>query len=234
MSIKSEKNRLYAQNLTKSDRHRPNRACRRSYTNPPRLPPPLGAAAAAITAASYAPRPPPRAQLLIRAFRRSYSTARAGEKNIHIEFGAQPPAPPAHMPAHHDTGYKLLFSDPLMVRDLLLGFVDDPWLARLDFSTLELVNSHYVSEDLRNRADDVVWRVRADERWVYLYLLIEFQSSVDRFMALRMLVYVGLLYQDLVRHAQSRIRHRTSADRHLATCRLAAQPQIPHPSPRAR
>jgi predicted transposase YdaD len=106
------------------------------------------------------------------------------------------------MPAHHDTGYKLLFSDPLMVRDLLLGFVDDPWLARLDFSTLELVNSHYVSEDLRNRADDVVWRVRADERWVYLYLLIEFQSSVDRFMALRMLVYVGLLYQDLVRRKQ--------------------------------
>ncbi|CAM5299694.1 Rpn family recombination-promoting nuclease/putative transposase [Thauera mechernichensis] len=141
---------------------------------------------------------------------------------------------PATMPAHHDTGYKLLFSDPLMVRDLLLGFVDDPWLARLDFSTLELVNSHYVSEDLRNRADDVVWRVRADERWVYLYLLIEFQSSVDRFMALRMLVYVGLLYQDLVRDAQSRIRHRTSADRHLATCRLAAEPQIPHPSPRAR
>lgn len=109
---------------------------------------------------------------------------------------------PATMPAHHDTGYKLLFSDPLMVRDLLLGFVDDPWLARLDFSTLELVNGHYVSEDLRNRADDVVWRVRADERWVYLYLLIEFQSSVDRFMALRMLVYVGLLYQDLVRRKQ--------------------------------
>lgn len=106
------------------------------------------------------------------------------------------------MPANHDTGYKLLFSDPLMVRDLLQGFIDDPWLARLDFSTLELVNGHYVSEDLRNRADDVVWRVKADERWVYLYLLIEFQSRIDRFMALRMLVYVGLLYQDLVRGKQ--------------------------------
>ena len=89
-----------------------------------------------------------------------------------------------------------------MVRDLLQGFIDDPWLARLDFSTLELVNGHYVSEDLRNRADDVVWRVKADERWVYLYLLIEFQSRIDRFMALRMLVYVGLLYQDLVRGKQ--------------------------------
>jgi len=35
-----------------------------------------------------------------------------------------------------------------------------------------------------------------------LYLLIEFQSSVDRFMALRMMVYVGLLYQDLISQKQ--------------------------------
>ena len=85
------------------------------------------------------------------------------------------------MPARdHDSGYKLLFSDPLMVRDLVRGFVDDPWLQRLDFSTLEPVKGHYVSEDMRQRADDVVWRVRADEGWVYLYLLIEFQHAVDR------------------------------------------------------
>ncbi len=31
------------------------------------------------------------------------------------------------------------------------------------------------------------------------YLLIEFQSSVDKYMALRMMVYQGLLYQDLIR-----------------------------------
>jgi hypothetical protein len=32
-----------------------------------------------------------------------------------------------------------------------------------------------------------------------LYLLIEFQSSVDKYMALRMMVYTGLLYQDLIK-----------------------------------
>ncbi len=30
-----------------------------------------------------------------------------------------------------------------------------------------------------------------------LYLLLEFQSTVDRLMAVRLLTYVGLLYQDL-------------------------------------
>jgi hypothetical protein len=35
--------------------------------------------------------------------------------------------------------------------------------------------------------------------WAYLYLLIEFQSTVDKYMALRMMVYQGLLYQDLIK-----------------------------------
>jgi hypothetical protein len=30
-------------------------------------------------------------------------------------------------------------------------------------------------------------------------LLIEFQSTVDKYMALRMMVYIGLLYQDLIK-----------------------------------
>lgn len=102
----------------------------------------------------------------------------------------------------HDTGYKLLFSDPIIVRDLVQGFIDDAWLAQLDFSTLERVNGQYVTQDMRQREDDVVWRVKSGERWLYLYLLIEFQSSVDRFMALRMMVYVGLLYQDLISQKQ--------------------------------
>jgi len=106
------------------------------------------------------------------------------------------------MPTSHDTGYKLLFSNPLIVRDLVQGFVDDPWLQKLDFSTLEPFKGHYVSEDMRERADDVVWRVKSGKDWLYLYLLIEFQSSNERYMALRMMVYVGLLYQDLIRNKQ--------------------------------
>ncbi|HET6629820.1 MAG TPA: transposase, partial [Woeseiaceae bacterium] len=35
--------------------------------------------------------------------------------------------------ADHDHSYKLLFSHPAMVRDLLQGFVNADWLAELDF-----------------------------------------------------------------------------------------------------
>jgi len=102
----------------------------------------------------------------------------------------------------HDTGYRLLFSAPELVRDLILGFVPDEWLQSLDYSTLETVPGSYVTEDLRHRADDIVWRVRVGGEWVYLYLLIEFQSGVNKYMALRMMVYVGLLYQDLIRRGE--------------------------------
>jgi len=102
----------------------------------------------------------------------------------------------------HDTGYKLLFSTPELVRDLILGFVPDEWLQGLDYGTLERVPGSYVSEDFSNRADDVVWRVRVGGEWVYLYLLIEFQSRVDKYMALRMMVYGGLLYQDLIKRGE--------------------------------
>ena len=45
----------------------------------------------------------------------------------------------------------------------------------------------------------MVWRVKADDEWIYLYFLIEFQSTIDPYMAVRMMTYVGLLYQDLIR-----------------------------------
>jgi predicted transposase/invertase (TIGR01784 family) len=105
--------------------------------------------------------------------------------------------------AEHDNGYKRLFSHPEMVADLLRGFVREDWVRDLDFSTLERVSGSYVTPKLRSRESDVVWRVRwKQDRWLYVYLLIEFQSTVDPFMALRVMVYVGLLYQDLVQHRQ--------------------------------
>ncbi|HEX3555024.1 MAG TPA: Rpn family recombination-promoting nuclease/putative transposase [Thermoanaerobaculia bacterium] len=100
----------------------------------------------------------------------------------------------------HDNGYKALFSHPEMVADLIRGFVHEDWVRDLDFSTLERVEGRFVTRRLQRRESDVVWRLRwGGDRWLYVYLLLEFQSTVDPFMALRMMVYVGLLYQHLLR-----------------------------------
>lgn len=76
----------------------------------------------------------------------------------------------------HDGAYTLLFSHPLMVHELLEGFVHEDWVRRLDFATLERVNGHYVDDRLRQRSDHTVWRVRMADGggWLYIYLLLEF------------------------------------------------------------
>jgi predicted transposase/invertase (TIGR01784 family) len=101
----------------------------------------------------------------------------------------------------HDMGYKLIFSHPQMIRDLLLGFVKEDWVEQLDFESLERQNGSYVSDDFAEREDDIIWRVKwiGEDRWMYIYLLIEFQTDADRHMALRMMNYVSCLYQDLVK-----------------------------------
>jgi predicted transposase/invertase (TIGR01784 family) len=104
--------------------------------------------------------------------------------------------------AGNDPNYRLLFSHPRMVEDLLRGFIHEDWIARLDFATLERVNGSFVSDDLKDRRNDVVWRLRwrgGGDDWFYFYLLLEFQSTPDSFMAVRLLVYVGLLLQELIR-----------------------------------
>ena len=105
-------------------------------------------------------------------------------------------------PDPHDSGYKLLFSHPEMVRDLLRDWVPGEWVHEADFSTLERVNASYVADRQKQRHDDMVWRLRLKDRWLWVYLLLEFQSETDGWMALRMLVYLGLLAQDLVKRGE--------------------------------
>ena len=106
--------------------------------------------------------------------------------------------------AEHDSGYKSLFSHPEMVEDLIRGFVHEDWVRDLDFSTLKKVPGNYVAPNLMPRESDVVWKLRwKGNRVLYVYLLMEFQSTVDSSMALRMMVYLGLLYQDLLKRGET-------------------------------
>lgn len=102
----------------------------------------------------------------------------------------------------HDHGYKRLFSHPEMIRDLLIGFVREPWIADLDFATLEKYPGEFIDDRLQQRRNDVIWRLRRGPDWLYLYILLEFQSGVHPFMAARLSTYLDLLYQDLIRGRQ--------------------------------
>ena len=85
-----------------------------------------------------------------------------------------------------------------MVKAFLTGFIDPEYIQYFDLESLEKQNGSYVADDLRDREDDLVWRLKCKDEWVYIYLLLEFQSTVDRWMSVRVATYCGLLYQDII------------------------------------
>ncbi len=100
----------------------------------------------------------------------------------------------------HDALYHRFFSDPAVVVQLLREFVAGPWLDGLDLDGLERLNTKFHADTGERRESDLVWRIpRRDGGDAYVMLLLEFQSTPDPWMALRMLVYAGLLWQQLVR-----------------------------------
>jgi predicted transposase YdaD len=106
--------------------------------------------------------------------------------------------------AEHDGSYKALFSHPRLMKDLLQGFVEEDWTGGLDFTTLERVSGNFTSPGFRHRDADMIWKLlwRREQGWTSFYLLIEFQSTYEPFMPVRLLDYVNLLYQDLIRQGK--------------------------------
>lgn len=89
-----------------------------------------------------------------------------------------------------------------MVRSLLVEFIPAQFIKDFDLATLERCNSNYISYNLRERRNDMVWRLRWRDSWCYIYLMLEFQSTQDQWMALRILSYTALLWEDMVKRGE--------------------------------
>lgn len=101
----------------------------------------------------------------------------------------------------HDSGYKYLFSLVAFFRQLVESFVEESWVATLDFSRATLLDKSFVSAEYAHAEADLLWQVPLQGRHeaVYFYLLLEFQSTVPRLMALRVGQYLLNAKSDLQR-----------------------------------
>ena len=97
----------------------------------------------------------------------------------------------------HDPIYRRLFAFPRMVADLLRAVAQGAWIDHVDLDTLEKLPAEHVGDSGQQRRGDAVWRVRFRNGWLYLLVLLEFQSSNDPRMALRNLEYTALLSREL-------------------------------------
>ena len=145
-----------------------------------------------------------------------------GESQETDPGSAAPDGPPVQR--RRDRADKALFAHALPVEHLVRGFVverlgvDRAWVERLDFSTLERVPTEHIAPDLSSRINDTVWRVRFRDGdasevrgWLHVLVMVEFQSELDWFMALRIRTYADLLYASLWKDRRPRRADRLPA-----------------------
>ena len=111
--------------------------------------------------------------------------------------------------SRHDRAYKSLFQNKILLQLLFTPeMLGDEWVGLLDFSEAQLLPNEHLSKKLDLRQNDQIWRIkRADSTEdLYVLLLLEFQSSVEPKMALRISTYVTLLYEQLLNQRQVRLQ----------------------------
>ncbi len=91
----------------------------------------------------------------------------------------------------HNRSYKRLFSHPRLFQQLLEHFVDETWVKDLNFEQCEKMDKSFISAHYKATESDLLYKVQIQGQEAYIYILIEFQSTVTWFMAVRFLHYIS-------------------------------------------
>ncbi|WP_428264683.1 Rpn family recombination-promoting nuclease/putative transposase [Haliangium sp.] len=106
------------------------------------------------------------------------------------------PAPPHTV---HDAFFKQMFSDPDSAAGELRAVLPERVAAHIDLDSLELQYASSVGDWLRQRHGDLIYSARTrDERPIFLWFLLEHQSTVNPLMAWEVLQKVVSIMQDWV------------------------------------
>jgi predicted transposase/invertase (TIGR01784 family) len=97
-----------------------------------------------------------------------------------------------------DKGYKKLFSNKEIFRQLVTSFVHEAWVKELDFSRCELVKGSFVSRKYKKTFTDLLYKVKLRGRDLYVVILLEFKSAPALFVAVQMAGYVMDFYRHLI------------------------------------
>jgi hypothetical protein len=104
----------------------------------------------------------------------------------------------------HDSTQRRLFGHVEILKMLVEGFVPAKIIAglELDLDRAEQLKDTFVSEGLAAREADMLWKIpqlHSDDAALYICILLEFQSSVDPVMPIRIMQYVSFIYENMAR-----------------------------------
>ena len=102
----------------------------------------------------------------------------------------------------YDNAYKYLFSNKRIFFQLITSFVKEDFVTKITLDNIELLDKSFVSDEFLARESDIIYRIKLQDSEVYIYFLLEFQSTVDKSIPIRMLLYLLQFYDLLLRNSQ--------------------------------
>jgi predicted transposase/invertase (TIGR01784 family) len=102
----------------------------------------------------------------------------------------------------HDKSYKDLYSNKEVFIDLVRSTLNASWAKGLKAEQLTLVNRSYISSDYEEKESDIVYKANVNGNEVIFYILLEFQSSVDYRMPLRLFFYISEILREYAKNAE--------------------------------
>ena len=104
----------------------------------------------------------------------------------------------------HDPTYRQIFSHPIIARMLLEDFIGAEHLGALDFGQMVRQETTFIAEALSKQQSDMLWKIKRigeleQTEPAELFVLIEFQSTVDQHMPSRVVSYASLVGMNVAR-----------------------------------
>ncbi|MGL5084565.1 MAG: Rpn family recombination-promoting nuclease/putative transposase [Clostridium sp.] len=96
----------------------------------------------------------------------------------------------------HDIGYKDLYSKKEVAIDLFKSLENNKWTKDIKAEDLTLVNKSFVTCDYDETEADIVYRANVNNKDIIFYILLEFQSTIDYRMPIRLLFYICEILRD--------------------------------------
>jgi predicted transposase/invertase (TIGR01784 family) len=97
-----------------------------------------------------------------------------------------------------DRGYRRLFKNKTIFRQFLETFVRKEWIKELDFKSCETLDKSFVADHYKETISDLVYKIKLKGREIFIIVLMEFKSEVERFMSVGLANYVSSFYMDYV------------------------------------
>jgi predicted transposase/invertase (TIGR01784 family) len=94
-----------------------------------------------------------------------------------------------------DEMFKNIFEDKHIFLMLLQDYIKEPWVKELKEEHLILNDPLYTSITETKRQNDMVYTIRRDNQEIFVYIILEHQSSVNHIMSFRILEYMVRLWR---------------------------------------